>query len=746
MIDHSRCETLLLPILMAICSFACPVLLTAQSAEPSGKPCGCPDEFPGMSKASQALDGSAFYLFPYNLHLVSGARSAVPLQLRDASGNVVTGSISFSGYDNSLISISSDGYVTAKRTETATEIGTWVNASIVGGSVANTCVVRVLSTNYNLVYASAEAPNSILYYPTSINGENISSYVTGYEMAQTLDCAYKVERSLMAVTPFYGCKQIYEVDFGEQEAQRVCGISGNPIRIGWGAGGNTWQNCFLVPFIPPRSPQWGVMFHELGHNMTLISNSFIVGLGITDYIEGLATAIGLENSSTIVDGVDRFSMTSQTRYSIAWVLNRDSTNYLSALQNWVVSGATFSSYTADITDGIWLYYRRSRPADFGQRFFTPLRPAFESIISPYYSAINSSGDNGKHTFFAALVSAAVGRDLSSEFTSAFHFPIVQSLFNSLYPAFTSAIDLAASKAGPATMIAMTAGNNQSKMISATLDQPFVVRITNSEGFSVSGVSVSFAVTGAPAGASGQSLSTSTAITNSSGVASATLTLGNKGGTYLVTAISTGLVGSPLTFTASAMNPAPTLTNLSANRAGRGSRINMTLFGSNLIDGVSTASFGSDISINTMQVGSAAQMNLNISIGLNASIGTRNVAVTNAGPGGGTATLTNAFTVDASPATGVEAIAGALHVEYRLHEAFPNPFNPSTMIGYEIPQAARVTIKVYNIFGAEVETLVSESQNAGSYQVRWTATVPSGVYFCCLQAGGFVETKKLILVK
>gem|GEM_PF-2838273 len=742
MIRYLRCALSLLVVV----SLTIPFSLSAQIVESVAKPCGCPDSFPGSSMVNHSLDGSAYYLFPYNLHLVSGARSAVPLQLRDASGNVVPGSISFSGYDNSLISISSDGYVTAKRAETATEIGTWVSANINGGSVANTCVVRVLSTNYNLVYASAESPNIILYFPTSINGENISSYVTGYEMAQTLDFAYKVERSLMAVTPFYGSKQIYEVDFGEQEAQRVCGISGNPIRIGWGAGGNTWQNCFLVPFIPPRSPQWGVMFHELGHNMTMISNTFSVGFGITDYVEGLATAIGLECSSTIVDGVDRFPMTSQTRYSIAWVLNRDSTNYLSALQNWVIGGATFSSYTADITDGIWLYYRRGRPADFGQRFFTPLRPAFESIISPYYSAINNSGDNGKHTFFAALVSAAVGRDLSSEFTSAFHFPVVQSLFNSLYPAFTSAIDLAASKAGPAASIAATAGNNQSKMISAPIDHPLIVRVTNSDGYSVSGVSVSFSITGAPAGASGQSLSTATAVTNSDGQASTTLTLGNKGGTYLVTASSAGLVGSPLTFTAIAMNPAPTLFNLSTNRAGKGSRINLSLLGSNLIEGVTTASFGADISVNTLSVPGPAQMNLNISIGANAPIGTRNVTVTNAGPGGGTATLTNAFTVDSSPSTGIEEHPGSLPKNYRLHDAYPNPFNPSTTIRYEIPQAVHVNLKIYSIFGAEVETLVSEFQNAGFYQVSWTPNAPSGVYICRLEAGGINQSCKLTFLK
>jgi len=743
MIRH-LCRFLLL--LTVVGFLIIPTQLLAQSVEPAGKPCGCPDSWPGLSNASHAVDGSAYYLYPYNLHLVAGARSAVPLQLKDASGSVVTGSITFSGYDNSLLSISPDGYVTAKRAETASEIGTWVSASINGGFVANTCVVRVLSTNYNFSYASAEASNVILYYPTSINGENISSYVTGFEMAQTLDYAYKIERSLMSVTPFYGCKQIYEVDFGESEMQRVCGISGNPIRIGWGAGGTTWQNCFLVPFIPPRSPQWGVMFHELGHNMTLISYSFSVGFGITDYIEGLATAIGMESSCNIVDGTDRYTMSAQTRASIAWVLNRDSTNYLLSLQSWVTNGSVFSSYNADITDGIWLYYRRTRPADFARRFFVPLRPDYESYVSPYYSAINASGENGIHTFYAALVSAAVGRDLSAEFAGTFHFPIVQTLFNNLYAAFGNAITLAATKAGPASAIVMKSGNNQSALIGSTISQPLTARVTNTDGFSVSGVNVSFAMAGIPAAATGQSLSAASSITNSSGEASTTLTLGNRAGTYLVAATSPAITGNSLTFESTALNPAPTLSTISAIRAGRGSKIDLTLFGSNLIEGVTTASFGLDVSINSLKVVSSTQMNLNISVAVSATLGTRNVSVTNPGPGGGTATLTNAFRIDETPATGVETITGTVPKEYWLSDAFPNPFNPSTRIQFALPAAGRVSLKVFDMLGKEIATLVAADLCAGCYSATWYSDAPSGIYVYRFQAGTFVMTKKMVVLR
>ncbi len=86
--------------------------------------------------------------------------------------------------------------------------------------------------------------------------------------------------------------------------------------------------------------------------------------------------------------------------------------------------------------------------------------------------------------------------------------------------------------------------------------------------------------------------------------------------------------------------------------------------------------------------------------------------------------------------------------YYLSQNYPNPFNPSTIISYSVPKASLVTIKVYDILGKEVETLVNENKSAGNYSVQFNASskFASGVYFYRMQAGSFVETKKLILMK
>ena len=86
-------------------------------------------------------------------------------------------------------------------------------------------------------------------------------------------------------------------------------------------------------------------------------------------------------------------------------------------------------------------------------------------------------------------------------------------------------------------------------------------------------------------------------------------------------------------------------------------------------------------------------------------------------------------------------------EYILMQNYPNPFNPTTTIKYRIPEQSLATLKVYDVLGGEIETLVNEEKQTGTYEINlYIKHLPSGVYFYRLQAGDFVETRKMILTK
>jgi hypothetical protein len=86
-------------------------------------------------------------------------------------------------------------------------------------------------------------------------------------------------------------------------------------------------------------------------------------------------------------------------------------------------------------------------------------------------------------------------------------------------------------------------------------------------------------------------------------------------------------------------------------------------------------------------------------------------------------------------------------EFSLSQNYPNPFNPATTITYGLPRTLQVRLTVYDILGREVATLVNEKKAAGVYQVRFDGrSLASGVYFYRLDAGGFVASKKLLLMK
>jgi hypothetical protein len=98
---------------------------------------------------------------------------------------------------------------------------------------------------------------------------------------------------------------------------------------------------------------------------------------------------------------------------------------------------------------------------------------------------------------------------------------------------------------------------------------------------------------------------------------------------------------------------------------------------------------------------------------------------------------------------LEGIRREIPHSFALHQNYPNPFNPETVIGFDLPRGAFVALKIYNLIGQEVATLVNNQLPAGTHSVKLNSAhlnLPSGVYLYRITAGDFVKTRKLVLLR
>lgn len=107
-------------------------------------------------------------------------------------------------------------------------------------------------------------------------------------------------------------------------------------------------------------------------------------------------------------------------------------------------------------------------------------------------------------------------------------------------------------------------------------------------------------------------------------------------------------------------------------------------------------------------------------------------------------MTGSFT--ANP-IGIKNEGSKIPAAFNLYQNYPNPFNPVTEIRFDLPKSLFVNLTVFNIVGGNVEVLINENLEAGTYSVDWNASqYPSGIYFYKFSSGDFVQTRKMILVK
>ena len=96
---------------------------------------------------------------------------------------------------------------------------------------------------------------------------------------------------------------------------------------------------------------------------------------------------------------------------------------------------------------------------------------------------------------------------------------------------------------------------------------------------------------------------------------------------------------------------------------------------------------------------------------------------------------------------MKSVTNSQPKSYELHPAYPNPFNPQTLISYEIPKECKVSVIIHDMLGKEVEKIVDEKKQSGVYSLSWDASdKPSGIYFVSFKANYYNKSQKLILLK
>ena len=127
--------------------------------------------------------------------------------------------------------------------------------------------------------------------------------------------------------------------------------------------------------------------------------------------------------------------------------------------------------------------------------------------------------------------------------------------------------------------------------------------------------------------------------------------------------------------------------------------------------------------------------------------TQKITISNAGTTGSYVVADAIRLISYDPATPVEEIINQVPSQFVLNQNYPNPFNPSTTISWQLPESGWQTLKVYDILGNEVATLVDEYRTAGLNQVIFSENNhSSGIYFYNLRSGSFSETKSMLLIK
>jgi hypothetical protein len=367
----------------------------------------------------------------------SGANTGIlTLEARDANGNVLelTGRrISFINSRPDVITVNNIGVVTAIKAQSSIFETPYISVSVDGVTSLNNTIVRVTEPNLPVSwdsYVSFQGQHVAYYMPKEAAGIVFGKVMQDFDVAGATDVAYLLEKELLGVTPFHGMVQIFIGEPGESDELSPCGISGNPVRLGYNVNKSPpHNNCIREP---EGHPHWGVIWHEMGHNFTWASVRFgQLYQGSVLYSEAMATLAMMYAEYRIVNEPGHFGLGDITAASVggnsygAFGFNRR-VFLLEGLKNYETAGANFQKMDANILDGIFFKLAETYSWDIFPRLFKIFLPA----DTPWGLFDQANTEVKKHTVTICALSIAAGVDLREQF-KAWHFPIDDTFYEQI---------------------------------------------------------------------------------------------------------------------------------------------------------------------------------------------------------------------------------------------------------------------------------------------------------------------------
>ncbi|MBU0639533.1 MAG: Ig-like domain-containing protein [Planctomycetes bacterium] len=357
------------------------------------------------------------------LALAGPTTGQLEVEIRDATGNLLpTGDyhLTFSSSNEAVATVDDTGLVTAHAVPVQFQDTPYVQVWADGVAADNSAIIRVTNTDLGVAHETYAGANISFYIVPVIEGVNLAQITADFQVVTATDLAYAAQAELMDATPFQGGRHYFVLDVADDPVTVPCGISGNPVRLGWLYGEPMHNSCYIVNDPQHRVPQWGVFFHEMGHNFTWRSWGFAQFCSASEtygwmYSEAFASMAGawswyrLTRCAPEIDPANVESIAEHFP-------NIDPSGRV-ALHEYQAAGANYSEITVEvICDILWDMYD-----DYTAQVWYDVFSTFVPADDPLPVVLDN--DVKQATWLVAALSASASDDLRTRFTNDYGFPI-----------------------------------------------------------------------------------------------------------------------------------------------------------------------------------------------------------------------------------------------------------------------------------------------------------------------------------